>query len=75
VHTLLQEVEILRRLPAPSEARAIRLAARVSRRRLAKELGVAEETIYRWELGTSRPRGEARLQYASVLESLQQVLA
>jgi DNA-binding transcriptional regulator YiaG len=73
MHALLEEVLILRRLPKPPEARAIRLAAKVSRRRLAKELGVAEETVYRWEVGISRPRGKALVDYASVLTALQEV--
>jgi DNA-binding transcriptional regulator YiaG len=72
---LLEEVRILRELPSPPEAKAVREGAKVSRRRLAKELGVHEITIYRWERGTSHPRGQALTDYARLLAALRQAEA
>jgi DNA-binding transcriptional regulator YiaG len=75
MHTLLEEVRILRQLPSPPDAKAVRVGARVSRERLAKELGVSPITIYRWETGASHPRGESLVDYARVLAALQEVSA
>ncbi len=58
------------RLPSRSLARAIRVDAGVSQRRMALELGVHPVTLARWELGVMRPRGARRLAYATLLSEL-----
>jgi DNA-binding transcriptional regulator YiaG len=70
--TLIDEIQE-RRLPPVAVRRAIRLAARVSQARMARELGVHRITIVRWENGASEPRGEHRKIYARLLADLQQV--
>ncbi|MDQ0576467.1 helix-turn-helix transcriptional regulator [Agromyces albus] len=71
--TLIEEVRIARDLPKPEVARLIRESAGVSQIRLANELGVARNTISRWETGDRRPRGELRLRYAQLLSELRAV--
>lgn len=53
--TLVDEVRAVRSLPSPSMRRAIREAAGVSQKRLARELGVSNTTVSRWEAGESTP--------------------
>jgi DNA-binding transcriptional regulator YiaG len=52
-------------------ARSIRVAAGLSLREVADELGVGASTVFRWEKGERRPRGNAALRYADLLEALQ----
>ena len=73
MHELLEEVRLRSQLPRPEEARAVRVRARISRKRFAVELGVSEITIYRWEQGMNRPRGRSAAEYAKLLEALRQV--
>ena len=72
---LASEVKEIRRLPAPSLARAIREAAGVSQARIASELGVTRVSVTRWEAGTRRPRGRHALAYSALLRDLQAALA
>lgn len=58
-----------RRLAAGS-GRRIRLASGVSVRELAAGVGVDPSTLWRWETGRSRPRGEAALRWERALEAL-----
>jgi transcriptional regulator with XRE-family HTH domain len=51
-------------------ARSIRVKAGLTLKEVAEALGVAEATVYRWENGQRRPRGDAALRYASLLETL-----
>lgn len=53
----------------------IRIAAGVSQQRMATELGVHRMTLLRWENGTRRPRGDARVNYAQLLAELQKAIA
>lgn len=68
--SLAEEVRIAQRLPAPAEARAIRIAAHVSISRLSEELGVSRKTITRWESGTRNPSGAHRVAYAKTILAL-----
>lgn len=52
---LRARVETLRDLPSPAVARALREAAGISLRELARELGVDPTTLSRWERGLARP--------------------
>lgn len=67
---LIDEVRQAQRLPSPSFARMIRVAAGVSQGRLAAELGVNTSTVGRWESGERTPRGVSRAKYAALLEQL-----
>ncbi len=51
-------------------ARSLRLAAGLSLREVADEVGVAVSTLWRWEAHERRPRGKAAVRYAEVLEEL-----
>jgi transcriptional regulator with XRE-family HTH domain len=68
--TLADEVQLMATLPGPAERMAIRRRARVSRERVADELGVQPLAVARWERGTREPRGELRLRYARLLRML-----
>jgi DNA-binding transcriptional regulator YiaG len=70
---LLDEARALRSLPSPAMAEALRRDAGISRRRLAKELGVHEITVWRWEQGATQPRGRCAVVYAEVLKALREV--
>lgn len=59
-----------RALPSPDEARAIREAAGVSKRRLARELGVHEYTLARWERGDFHPASRSLRRYVELLAAL-----
>jgi predicted transcriptional regulator len=66
--TLAEEVR-LTRLPAPHIRRAIRDAANVSLRRLARELRVSHGSISYYERG-GQPRPEVAIRYRDELERL-----
>jgi transcriptional regulator with XRE-family HTH domain len=75
MHDLLDEVRLVRQLPPPEDARAVRIKARVSLRRLAQEQRVHECTIHRWESGSHRPRAQVAIRYAEILAALQEASA
>jgi transcriptional regulator with XRE-family HTH domain len=56
-------------LPSPEQAQAIRVAAGVSQRELARTLQVHEQTISKWERGLLVPSGSARDRYALFLST------
>jgi DNA-binding transcriptional regulator YiaG len=68
--SLVDEAKLSKQLPAPDEARRIRIATGISVVRLARELDVHPNTVARWEAGTRHPRGGARLRYAHLLAAL-----
>jgi transcriptional regulator with XRE-family HTH domain len=51
-------------------AKSIRLAAGVSLPEVARDVGVAHSTVYRWENNQNVPKGEAALRYAALLDEL-----
>lgn len=51
-------------------AQSIREAASISRSELARDVGVTEPTVSRWENGARSPKGDAALRYAEVLRRL-----
>ena len=59
-----------RRYAESGAARSIRLAAGLSLREVATAAGVSVSTVWRWENGERRPRGDAAVRYAGVLEVL-----
>jgi DNA-binding transcriptional regulator YiaG len=72
---LLEEVLLAVSLPDPATRMAIRRRARVSRERMAAELGVQPLAVARWERGARNPRGDLRVRYARLLEMLGEIAA
>ncbi|GKQ37376.1 hypothetical protein ALMP_39140 [Streptomyces sp. A012304] len=62
----------LRSALSTGEAEQLRVAAQLSIGEVAQACGVDQSTVWRWERGTRKPRGEAALAYADLLESLRQ---
>lgn len=60
----------LDKLPAPDEARAIRVRAGVNIQTAGAAVGVAGATIARWETGANVPRLTAGLRYRRLLSVL-----
>ncbi len=60
----------LRSLMSTGAAKSIRLAAGVSLPEIARDVGVAHSTVYRWENDLNAPKGEPALRYAEVLDEL-----
>ena len=67
---LIERARSARRLPAPSAARAIRVAAGATQQEVAGKLGVHRVTVARWEYGARRPRGELLVAYVMLLDQL-----
>jgi DNA-binding transcriptional regulator YiaG len=60
----------IRAQAADGTARAVRQSARLSLSEVAKHCGAVTTTISRWETGQRRPRGDAGLKYARLIEQL-----
>ena len=71
VDELIEEVRSRRQLPPARERRAIREAAGVSQRELARALGVSWTAVQRWESG-ARPRAHGG-EYARLLRELREL--
>lgn len=54
------------------EARRLRVEAQLSIGEVARECGVDQSTIWRWENGVRTPRGKTALAYSKVIDSLRQ---
>jgi DNA-binding XRE family transcriptional regulator len=59
-----------RALVRSGRGRGIREGAGLTRSEVAKELGVDESTVWRWEGGHRLPRGVIATRYARLLRSL-----
>lgn len=68
----LSELVQVRAQARSGEARAIRLAAGLSVGEIARAVGVASVTVWRWENGQRAPRSPAAERYARVLNRLAQ---
>lgn len=55
---------------ASGAAKAIRLQAGLSIREAAQAAGLASSTVFRWEHGDRRPRGNGAYAYLRVLDEL-----
>ena len=66
----LTRLSRLRALTSSGAARSVRLAGRLSLGEVASVVGCSPSTVFRWERGERRPRGEAALRYLEVLEEL-----
>lgn len=60
-------------LPSPVMRRAIREQAGLSLEELADVIGVARNTLWRWEKGLHRPHPGHRRTYAGVLRQVNEV--
>lgn len=65
----------VRELTANGEAKAIRLRNAISLTEFATEIEVGATTLWRWEEGQRKPRGEAALRYLRVLLELRDRVA
>jgi DNA-binding transcriptional regulator YiaG len=52
------------------EAERLRVAAQLSIGEVARACGVDQSTVWRWERGVRKPRGDAALAYGELIESL-----
>jgi transcriptional regulator with XRE-family HTH domain len=66
----LNRVTRARSFAESGAARSIRLAADLSLREVASAAGVSVSTVWRWEHGERRPRGDAAVRYGAVLDEL-----
>lgn len=66
----LERLARARHLAASGEARRVRLHTQTSLSEIAEACSVDTATVWRWETGTRRPRGDAALRYGSVIELL-----
>lgn len=62
-----------RHLLATGEAKQIRLSGHVEISAIARDLGVSQTTVWRWENGQRIPRGPVAVRYAQILERLRAV--
>jgi len=63
-------VSLADRLPSPIERRFLREQAGLSLDAMARQLGVSQSAVYRWEAGTRTPQGAALARYVELLEQL-----
>lgn len=62
-------------MSANGEAKSLRVNGGWSLGELARPVGVARSTIWRWERGASVPHGEAAIAWARILRQLQRSTA
>ncbi|CAN5514747.1 hypothetical protein BH20ACT21_BH20ACT21_25280 [soil metagenome] len=62
----------VRRLVSTGVAREVRQEAGLSLAEMANAVGVHRMTVHKWERGRHRPKGDAALRYAHVLDELMQ---
>ena len=70
---LLATARARRRLPPPQMRSALRKAAGLSLRRVARELGVSATTVSCWESGKHTPSSAHIEQYLELLDQLRRV--
>ncbi|MGK5682467.1 helix-turn-helix domain-containing protein [Actinoplanes sp. URMC 104] len=68
--SVVDELRAIQKLPAQSERRAIRVRAGVSLSRIARDLGVSPQAVWRWENREDRLKPENALRYGALLEQL-----
>ena len=67
---LLEQTKTMRRLPPPSERRALREGAGLTRKEVGSLLGVSDTAVYVWESGKSTPSKRHLADYVGLLEEL-----
>jgi transcriptional regulator with XRE-family HTH domain len=69
-----KELRRLRGLVVTGQARSIRQRARISMDAIARQVGVREATLSRWELGLHEPRDpKAALAWLALLDQLAEI--
>jgi len=68
--TDLSQLLAVRQLAGSGEARRRRMAAGLSLSEVARPCGVEPSTVWRWETGKRRPRGQEAARYLGVLTLL-----
>ena len=63
----------VRRIAASGEAERLRVEAGLSRGDVARDIGITETSLRRWERGLRRPSGRAALRYLELLAALKGV--
>jgi transcriptional regulator with XRE-family HTH domain len=66
----LMQLARIRRMQQNGEAQRIRERAGITVRALARELGINEATLARWELRSHRPREAVALRWLAALDAL-----
>ncbi len=66
----IERLAAARRHVAHGTGRSIREAASLSQAEVAQAIGADESTVWRWEHGITRPRGERAVRWAQLLERL-----
>jgi DNA-binding transcriptional regulator YiaG len=66
----VEYADLIRRLPAPSERRAIREAARLSQAFIARDLDVSPALVSKWERGDAVPSRRLLRSYFDLLTAL-----
>lgn len=59
-----------RKLPTPTQRRALRQRAGLSQAALARVLGTTPAAVCRWECGLRHPHGKLAAEYGQLLERL-----
>lgn len=68
------ELAEVRHLIESGEARRVRERARVPQSEVARDLGVHETTVAKWERGQRLPRGVVALNYGRLLRQLERAV-
>ena len=68
--TAAVNLALLRRLTADGGARRLRTRNALSLAEVARAVGVTAPSVWRWEHGEQRPRGDAAARYAALLAEL-----
>lgn len=72
--SLAARLAATRELPPPAVCRAIREAAGVSQRDLAKAVGCSYQTILNYEYGRRRPKPDLLIKYVALLADMAEAL-
>ena len=70
MRTDASQLATVRALAASGTARSIRLEARLSLSEVADQIGVSTSTVFRWEQGQRKPKGQPALRYGALLAEL-----
>lgn len=66
----IADLAAARFLATSGEGRRIRLAARITVRELARQIGVSKLTVRRWESGAMVPRADHAVAYLAALRQI-----
>lgn len=72
--TIFNQIAAARPLPHPDQRAHLRRALGIKQLDVAAAVGVSTQTVWAWENGRSKPRGEHRQRYAELLAAMQERL-